>query len=131
MNFNLDFTFQDIKKIVDENIECKKTFRYFDSRTEECFDDHIYHFILEDPKPVGYGHLDFDSNKLWLGMCVFDEYVGKGYGKTILENLIYNKGKNKLYLSVDKDNFKAINLYLSNGFKIYSHTQKIFYCLLQ
>lgn len=128
MNFNQDFSFNEIQKIINNNTQLKKTFRYFDSRNENCFSDHFYHFILNDPQPVGYGHLDCDSGKMWLGMCVFDDYVGKGYGKLILENLLNNREKHILYLTVDKDNFKAINLYLQYGFKIYSQTEKIFYC---
>jgi ribosomal protein S18 acetylase RimI-like enzyme len=53
-----------------------------------------------------------------------------GYGKLILNNLIDNKAKNILHLTVDKDNYKAINLYLNKGFQIYSQTEKIFYCKL-
>ena len=125
---NISFNF--IKEIVNMNINLKKTFRYFDSRDESCFDNHFYHFILNDPDPVGYGHLDYEDGMMWLGMCVFDSYVGKGYGKSILKTLIDNRKNHNLHLSVDKDNFKAINLYLSNGFKIYNQTEKIFYCNL-
>ena len=123
---NISFDF--LKEIVNMNINLKKTFRYFDSRDESCFDNHFYHFILNDPNPVGYGHLDYDSGIMWLGMCVFDSYVGKGYGKLILKTLIDNRENHDLHLTVDKDNFKAINLYSSNGFKIYDQTEKIFYC---
>jgi len=130
MNFNQDFTFEEIKKIIDVNFNLQKTFRYFNSRNSNCFENHYYHFILNDPEPVGYGHLDYECDKMWLGMCVFDEYVGMGYGKLILNNLIDNKAKNILHLTVDKDNYKAINLYLNKGFQIYSQTEKIFYCKL-
>lgn len=125
---NISFNF--IKEIVNMNINLKKTFRYFDSRDESCFDNHFYHFILNDPDPVGYGHLDYEDGMMWLGMCVFDSYVGKGYGKSILKTLIDNRKNHNLHLTVDKNNFKAINLYLSNGFKIYNQTEKIFYCNL-
>lgn len=131
MNFNLHFSFSCIKKIIDENPNARNTFRYFDSRDENCFEDHFYHFILNDPEPVGYGHLDFDGDKMWLGMCIFDSFVGKGYGKIVFKNLIDNKQNNVLHLSVDKENYKAINLYLNNGFKIYAQTEKIFYCSLK
>jgi GNAT superfamily N-acetyltransferase len=130
MNFNQDFTFDEIKNLVNLSLNLQKTFRYFNSRTSECFKDHFYHFILNDPEPVGYGHLDYECDKMWLGMCVFDSFVGKGYGKLILNNLIDNKAKNILHLTVDKDNYKAINLYLNKGFQIYSQTEKIFYCKL-
>jgi GNAT superfamily N-acetyltransferase len=131
MKFDLDISFHQVKTIVDTNVFVKNHFRYFDSRDNSCFDNHFYHFILSDPYPVGYGHLDYDDGKMWLGMCVFDSYVGKGYGKLIFETLIDNRENHSLHLSVDKNNFKALNLYLSNGFKIYKQTEKIFYCKLE
>lgn len=130
MNFNQDFTFDEVKKLINSNLNLRKNFRYFNSRSNECFKNHYYHFILNDPEPVGYGHLDCEYDKMWLGMCVFDSFVGKGYGKLILNNLIDNRKKNVLYLTVDKNNYKAINLYLNRGFQIYSQTEKIFYCKL-
>jgi GNAT superfamily N-acetyltransferase len=131
MKFNTYFSFDEIKTLVENNENLKKTFRYFSSRDAICLENHVYHFILCDPDPVGYGHLDYESGKIWLGMCVFDSFVGKGYGKFILKNLIHNRNNNPLYLTVDKDNYKAINLYLNNGFKIYSYSEKIFYCSLK
>lgn len=127
----VNFSFNFVKKIVSQNKNLKKTFRYFDSRDESCFDNHFYHVILNDPDPVGYGHLDYEDGRMWLGMCVFDSYVGKGYGKLILKTLIDTRENHSLHLTVDKDNFKAINLYLSNGFKVYKQTEKIFYCKLE
>jgi GNAT superfamily N-acetyltransferase len=126
----IDISFDEVKDIVEKNKNLKKYFRYFDSRDESCFNNHFYHFVLNDPNPVGYGHLDYDNDKMWLGMCVFDSYVGKGYGKLIFKTLIDKRENHSLHLTVDKDNFKAINLYLSNGFKIYKQTEKIFYCKL-
>lgn len=129
MNFNQNFSFEDIKSLVQENKNFKKTFRYFDTRNKDCFENHFYHSILNDPNPIGYGHLDYDCGKMWLGMCVFDSYIGKGYGKLILKDLLNNRKNNILHLSVDKENFKAINLYLQYGFRIYEQTEKIFYCI--
>lgn len=131
MKFNTEFSFPEIKTIIESNDNLKITFRYFSSRDEKCFDNHFYHFILTDPDPVGYGHLDLECGKMWLGMCVFDSFIGKGYGKVILKNLIDNRQDKAIHLSVDKENIKAINLYLHNGFKIYSQTEKIFYCILE
>jgi len=123
-----NISFDRVKKIVNENPNLKFHFRYFDSRDESCFDNHFYHFILNDPDPVGYGHLDYDDDKMWLGMCVFDSFISKGHGKIILKSLLDKRGKHEIHLTVDKDNFKAINLYLSHGFKIYKQTDNIFYC---
>lgn len=126
-----NISFDYIKDIVNINTNLKRHFRYFDSRDKSCFDNHLYHFILNDPTPVGYGHLDYDEGKMWLGMCVFDDCVGLGYGKLILDTLIKNRNLTELFLSVDKENYKAINLYLSNGFKIYDQTEHIYFCNLK
>lgn len=133
MNFRRDFTFNEITNLIYKSPNTGNNFRYFDKRNEECLKNHIYSFILEDSgDSVGYGHLDFDdvNNNTWLGMCVFDSFQGKGYGKLIIENLIDNRQKKILHLTVDKNNFRAINLYLNYGFKIYSQTSSIFYCRL-
>jgi RimJ/RimL family protein N-acetyltransferase len=128
MNFNQDFTFDEIKNLANLSLNLQKTFRYFNSRNSDCFKNHHYHFILNDPEPVGYGHLDYECDKMWLGMCVFDEYIGMGYGKIILTQLIKNTNQN-IHLTVDIDNIVAVNLYLKNGFKIYDQTEKIYFCI--
>ena len=53
----------------------------------------------------------------------FVQYRGKGYAKLLLEE-IFNYVKNTLKLNiitliVDKDNYKAVNLYFNNGFEIF------------
>jgi GNAT superfamily N-acetyltransferase len=128
MKFRTDFKYADILSILEKNPNTTINFRYFSKRTEECLLNHKYHFILYDTYPVGYGHLDYDSEKTWLGMCVFDDYVGKGYGKVILDNLIENRRGEELFLSVDKENYRAINLYLNRGFKIYSQLDTLYFC---
>ena len=109
---NISFNF--VKEIVGQNKKLKKIFRYFDFRDERCFDNHLYHAILSDPDPVGYGHLDYEDGKVWLGMCVFDACVGKGYCKTIFNTLLGNRRTYSTFDSRQRQ-FKAINLYLSNG----------------
>lgn len=131
MIFETHIQYDDIRNLVSLNPVANITFRYFDKRTKDCFKNHVYHFILKDESSIGYGHLDYEDEKLWLGMCVFDSFVGKGYGRLILKKLIENRNGRELYLSVDKENFKAINLYLSEGFRIYSQTEKIYLCNLK
>ena len=131
MKFNTRITFSDIKNLIEKNPKVKQHFRYFEHRNHDCFKNHLYHFILNDSEPIGYGHLDHENGKTWLGMCVFDSFVNLGYGKILLQNLINNRKNHILHLTVDKDNYKAINLYLNNKFKIYDQTSKIFYCRLK
>jgi RimJ/RimL family protein N-acetyltransferase len=130
MIFNENFTYDDIIKILHCNPKATETFRYFLKRTDLCFKNHIYHFICKDDgKFIGYGHLDYED-KLWLGMFISDSQVGKGYGKIVLTQLI-NKANQDIYLTVDKENISAVNLYLKSGFRIYNQTKQIYYCKLK
>lgn len=127
MIYNYNFTYKEIVKILENNPNVSKNFRYYLSRDSTCFDNHLIHFICEkNGEFIGYGHLDYED-KLWLGMFVSDFKVGIGYGKIILSKLI-NSTDQDIYLTVDKNNISAINLYLGNGFKIYDQTDKIYYC---
>jgi len=123
-----------ILKIKNENIhhledfiknQLPNHFRYFQKRDITCINNHLITLIgLINDKPIAYGHIDYskDENKNWLGICILDKYQGKGYGKAIMTELINLSNivnVNELYLSVDKDNIKAIELYKKFGFKIY------------
>lgn len=93
-------------------------FRYYTKREISVIKDHLVTYIgIIQNKPVAYGHIDYskDENKYWLGICLLEEYQGKGYGKQIMNKLIdtFNNSINidRLYLTVDKDNTKAISMY--------------------
>lgn len=111
LNNNLDFI-TDIK-------HWPVGFRYWKTRNVTVLSNHIYTTIKTDVdyNIIGYGHLDRDDGKVWLGICVMEQYQGKGYGKRIMEELLRNRNKNDLYLTVDKDNLVAQKLYESFGFK--------------
>jgi len=87
-----------------------RSFRYYNSRDISIIKNHITTFLLYDNKFVGYGHLDQEDSKVWLGICVTQGSLGKGYGQKIMQRLIdsYNGTIN---LSVDQDNHRAIALY--------------------
>jgi ribosomal-protein-alanine N-acetyltransferase len=122
-----------ILKINQENIHyledfikqpLSKNFRYFQKRDITCVNNHLITLLgLINNIPIAYGHIDYsqDENKYWLGICILEEYQGKGFGKAILSELINLSNKEKideLYLSVDKDNINAISLYKKFGFEI-------------
>ena len=107
--------------ITNNNVECLEefikaigsssgSFRYYNSRDISIIKNHITTFLLYDKEFVGYGHLDKEKDKVWLGICVKEGSFGKGYGKKIMDRLL-NSYNGKIYLSVDKDNFRAIQLY--------------------
>jgi GNAT superfamily N-acetyltransferase len=97
------------------------TFRYFKSRNIDIIKNHIITIILVvDEISIGYAHIDYE-NKYWFGICILDEYQGRGLGKKIMEYIFNNKkiiNLEEIYLSVDKINEKAIKLYKNFNFNI-------------
>tara|TARA_R110000824_G_scaffold5923_6_gene27102 strand:- start:15854 stop:16279 length:426 start_codon:yes stop_codon:yes gene_type:complete len=98
-------------------------FRYFDTRDADVLQNHLLTLLgYEENKPVVYGHLDTEDEKLWLGICVAGNYKGRGMGKEIMHNLVKefnNQDRyDSLHLSVDRDNHAAISLYDKFGFSI-------------
>ena len=99
-----------------------QNFRYFEKRNLNCIKNHLVTYLgyLEN-KPIAYGHLDKEDNNVWLGLCILENQQGMGFGKEMLKYLIDFSDKNlikEIKLTVDIDNFKALNLYLKHGFKI-------------
>ena len=96
------------------------TFRYFNKRNINVINNHLITIILLDKDlPVGYAHIDFDDNKYWFGICILEEYQGKGYGKKVMKYIFNNekiKNIDKIYLTVDKINTVAIKLYTNFDF---------------
>lgn len=106
-------------------------FRYFDSRPYQIIQNHLVTFLLFIPNQkiaVGYGHLEVEANLLWLGIAISEEFRGQGFGKGLLKRLIAT-GKEEnydyLYLSVDKVNIPAINLYKKFGFELYTSKNEL------
>ena len=98
------------------------TFRYFNKRSINVIKNHIITLILiDDNLPVGYAHIDYDDNKYWFGVCILENYQGKGYGKKIMEYIFNHeriKNIDNIYLTVDKVNYIAISLYKKYNFYI-------------
>ncbi|UAY52236.1 GNAT family N-acetyltransferase [Ferruginibacter albus] len=102
------------------------SFRYFARRPLTVIQNHLCTYLLfHNNEPVCYGHLDKEGDKVWLGIAVSEKYTGKGLGKTMMEYLLQAARNNMLkgiYLSVDKDNFAAIELYQKFGFVLQKNT---------
>jgi len=97
-----------------------ESFRYFKNRPLSILKNHIVTCILiEGDEPIGYGHLDKEDNKIWLGIAVSANFRGKGVGTMIMNFLILKANEEKLgllHLTVDVDNIPALNLYKRFGF---------------
>jgi GNAT superfamily N-acetyltransferase len=103
--------------------ELSHFFRYFKTRNiRSVFSNHIHTIIVrnsESGEIHGYGHLDKEGEKIWLGICVLESAQRKGIGKLLMDNLIYTariKNLPEIYLTVDTDNTIAYHLYLKYKF---------------
>ena len=102
------------------------SFRYYNSRNFLAIEDHIITLLLYDNEFVGYGHLDKEDDKVWLGICVKEGCFGKGYGKKIMKKLIDSYGGD-IVLAVDSENFGAIKLYKLFDFTEINKDDKMIY----
>lgn len=114
-NFNL------LEKFIHSLGQEKESFRYFETREVSSIKNHLITcLIVDNDTPIGYGHIDFDGTIFWLGICILQNFQGRGIGRYIIRALI-NECKNKnigsIYLTVDKENISAIKLYESFSFK--------------
>jgi ribosomal protein S18 acetylase RimI-like enzyme len=91
------------------------SFRYFNTRPTSVIENHFVTAVLiHNSAVVGYGHLDKDSDVIWLGIAVSEMAIGKGFGKLMMSFLITRAEEMNLpviNLTVDKNNIKAIRLY--------------------
>jgi len=108
----------ELDEFIKSNINGVKTFRYYTKRPYTIIKNHIYTCLYYlDNICVGYGHLDSEDEKTWLGIIVSDNEVGKKIGDQIMDDLILNS-KNDIHLSVDISNNSAVYLYKKKGFEI-------------
>ncbi|MBO6516172.1 MAG: GNAT family N-acetyltransferase [Bacteroidia bacterium] len=100
----------------------KASFRYFESRPLTIIEHHKATYLVRlDNQYVGYGHLDYENEIVWLGIAIADDYQGLGLAKVIMSTLVSTAKLQKLRqirLSVDQDNIRAIKLYDDFGFKV-------------
>ena len=106
-----------------------QSFRYYNSRTTESIRNHLTTLLMvENNEPVAYGHLDVEKEVIWLGICVLPQYYRKGYGLIMMNELIGFARKSnipKIYLTVDKHNTIAMNLYRKFNFRKESENEQM------
>lgn len=98
-------------------------FRYFDKRRSNCISNHLKTSVLYDCNTqtfIGYSHIDEAADKLWFGIYIDPSHQSKKLGVQLLSYMLLCPSiiDKDLFLTVDIDNFKAINLYKKNGFVI-------------
>lgn len=91
----------------------------------------FYSFYNSDKKLIGLasitdtgiGENDKRSGGfITIGVC--DEFKGKGFSKKILDIAIKKSNKDDVYASIDKGNYKSINLHKEKGFVESSENRK-------
>ena len=110
--------------------EKSESFRYYRNRSTDVIKNHILTLILtgENQNIIGYGHLDLEE-RVWLGICICEEFRRKGFGKTVMNYLIeYAKEKDigDIYLTVDRNNTVAKALYEKYDFFVEEETDELF-----
>jgi GNAT superfamily N-acetyltransferase len=117
-----------LKNFIQSSGDSLKTFRYYEKRDFKIISNHILTALLFfNNKPIAYGHLEKEDDKMWLGIMVSESEKGKGFGKVIMSYLISYCKENKfsnIFLTVDKNNLNAIYLYQKFDFKIVSEFSK-------
>ena len=107
------------------------SFTYFKKRNFVTIKDHLATFLMsENDNTIGYSHLDKDGESIWFGICIADDYIGKGYGKKLILSTLEEANLKKVptvLLSVYKNNVPAFNLYKKVGFQVYSENETSFF----
>jgi GNAT superfamily N-acetyltransferase len=113
----------EIDEFIKNNLNGVKTFRYFLKRPYTVIKNHIYTCLYYiGSNCVGYGHLDYENGKIWLGIMVSDNEVGKQIGTQIMDDLI-QQTTDIIYLSVDINNERGLKLYNKKGFEVIKKTE--------
>ena len=82
----------------------------------------LFNIVRQDKTILGFNEYQIDDDRLFLSkLYVHKDYRGKGIGKILFENCIeyaINNNLNKIYLTVNKGNTLAYNIYIHLGFKV-------------
>ena len=115
-----------VKEFIEHSGNSIRTFRYFYNRKYDVICNHLVTYLLYDDSgfPIGYGHLEFEKGKFWLGIAISEKFKGCGFGTKMMSKLIEFAIEKKLlsiFLTVDIENITAINLYRKCGFRTIDH----------
>ena len=126
--------FNDFSKIY-KNLSANDivSFRYYENRglnyVLKIFNPELVYF---QSKPIGYYHLDIENETCWFGVFIVSEYRNKGFSTKIIERskfIAKSNNINKIHLTVDSENIKAINSYIKNGFIKTTEINQKFYMI--
>lgn len=82
----------------------------------------LFYFIIVNNQNIGFLSVTLEGKDHWMlnKFYVLEEKAGKGVGSLILEELKKLIHPKKISLTVNRKNYKSINFYFKNGFKIES-----------
>jgi hypothetical protein len=113
-----------VKNFIGSNPNGCLNFRYYLNRDISIIKNHIFTCLYyNNENIIGYGHLDYEDGKIWLGIIISDDSKSKGFGGLIMDDLL-SKTQEPIYLSVDKDNKIAQRLYKNKKFFIFKENNK-------
>jgi hypothetical protein len=113
-----------VKNFMESNPNGCLNFRYYLNRDISVIKNHIFTCLYyNNENIIGYGHLDYEDGKIWLGIIISDDSKSKGFGGLIMDDLL-SKTQEPIYLSVDKDNKIAQRLYKNKKFFIFKENNK-------
>jgi ribosomal protein S18 acetylase RimI-like enzyme len=131
IHFNDSKKLEDLKNFIDNNIKGCENFRYYKHRDFNTIKNHLQTILYyQNDECVGYGHLDKENEKVWLGIIVADNHQFKGFGNLIMDDLI-SRYEGEIYLSVDKGNINAQGLYKKKSFIILEENDKNYIMILK
>jgi ribosomal protein S18 acetylase RimI-like enzyme len=83
----------------------------------------LFYFITTTNENIGFLSVTLEGEDHWMlnKFYVLEEKAGKGIGTLILEELKKLIQPKKISLTVNRKNYKSINFYFKNGFKIESN----------
>jgi ribosomal protein S18 acetylase RimI-like enzyme len=135
-DFQEGLKYEILQKGKHENIRCKiqnEVFRndarmpltiddmFFDEIQEYYYDKGAI-FLKKNDDYIGYGQfIIIDNIPTIVNIGILDKFRGRGYGKILMQHLmkiLNDNGFKETELKVSSDNFAALNLYKSLGFKI-------------
>lgn len=79
-----------------------------------------FYFIIFEYETIGFISVTNEKDGCWMlnKFYVLDKETAKGIGTAILEELKKIIQPKKIRLTVNRNNFKSINFYFKNGFRI-------------
>lgn len=81
---------------------------------------HRFYLILRTERPIGFVSIYPENEKEWFisKFYIDQEFAGQGIGQLVFREIVTISRAETIHLTVNRQNFKAINFYFKLGFKI-------------